>query len=384
MKDRVTLNFSSNASGTINLPVHLIGKDKCPRCFQQLDMKLLPVKFTNQKNSWMTTDQFMEWFHTDFVRYVSKKLKSLGEKPNAVLILDNCFAHPDREDLISDDGTIFAKFLPPNVTALIRPMDQGVIESAKKRHKKKLLRRLIIKDESGISIVDYLKGINLKVVVDLIHDSWTEISSRTLQKSWRKIIPITSPKSRPTPSPHTPLLKELYEMAESDDESTNADSSVASPDVNETHRGCAVWRGIRFRIAHIEDEDAAVDDVPLQDFQILFEKLGVEIRSDEIIEWLSDTSDTGVQIYTDAEICEMLSRPEDSVESEDEESSEEEYPYPVMSHSDAAHMFEWYLSWLERQPEATVHNTSVLRELHALAARKRVDNLKQSKICKYF
>ena len=71
------------------------------------------------------------------------------------------------------------------------------------------------------------------------------------------------------------------------------------------------------------------------------EKLGVEIRFDEITEWLSDTSDTGVQIYTDAEICEMVSHPEDSVESEDEESSEEEEdPYPVMSHSDAARMFE--------------------------------------------
>ena len=112
----------------------------------------------------MTTDQlFMEWFHNDFVPYVSKKLKSLGEKPNAVLILDNYSAHPDLEDLISDDGTIFAKFLPPNVTALIQPMDQGVIESAKKRYK--LLRRLIIEDESGVSIVDYLKCINLKVVV---------------------------------------------------------------------------------------------------------------------------------------------------------------------------------------------------------------------------
>ena len=101
-----------------------------------------------------------------------------------------------------------------------------------------------MEDESGISIVDYLKGINLKVVVDLIHESWTEISSSFLRNSWQKIFPITSSKSKPTPSPHTPLLKELYEMAESDDESTNADSSVVSPDVNETHRGHAVWREI--------------------------------------------------------------------------------------------------------------------------------------------
>lgn len=42
-KDRVTLNLCSNASGTIKMPVHLIGKAKHPRCFKKVDMKLLPV-----------------------------------------------------------------------------------------------------------------------------------------------------------------------------------------------------------------------------------------------------------------------------------------------------------------------------------------------------
>ena len=76
-KEHVTLNLCSNASGTIKLPA------------RNMDMKLLPVKYTNQKNAWMTTDQFIEWFHNDFVPYVSKELESLGEKPTAVLVLDN-------------------------------------------------------------------------------------------------------------------------------------------------------------------------------------------------------------------------------------------------------------------------------------------------------
>ena len=48
-KERVTLNLCSNASGTIKLPLHLIGKAKRPRCFRNMDMKLLPVKYTNKK-----------------------------------------------------------------------------------------------------------------------------------------------------------------------------------------------------------------------------------------------------------------------------------------------------------------------------------------------
>ena len=111
-----------------------------------MDMKLLPVKYTNQTNAWMMTDQFIEWFHNDFVPYICKELESL-EEPNAVLVLDNCSAHPDSDDLISTDSKIFAKFLPPNVTALIQPMDLGVIESVKRRYKMKLLRRLVLEDE---------------------------------------------------------------------------------------------------------------------------------------------------------------------------------------------------------------------------------------------
>ena len=188
-KDRVTINLCSNASGTIKLPVHLIGKAKRPRCFRKVDMNLLPVKYTNQKNAWMTTDQFHEWFHHDFVPHVREKLKSLGEKPKAVLVLVNCSAHPDAEDLVSDDGAIYAKILPANVTSLIQPMDQGVIQSLKRRYKKRLLQRLIIEDDCGTSIV---KGINLKIVMDLVYAAWPEICKDTLRKSWRKIIPIVS------------------------------------------------------------------------------------------------------------------------------------------------------------------------------------------------
>ena len=114
------------------------------------------------KNAWMPTDHFMEWFHNDFVPHVKKILEALGEKSTAVLLLDNCSAHPDPEDLVSCDGAIFAKFLPPNVTSLIQPMDQGVIESLKRRYKSKLLRKLIIEDEVGMSAIEFLKGINLQ------------------------------------------------------------------------------------------------------------------------------------------------------------------------------------------------------------------------------
>lgn len=67
--------------------------------------------------------------HECFVPNVSWKLQAFEEEPKAVLVLDNCSAHPDPKKLKSSDGKIYAKFLPPNVTSLIQLMDQGIVQS---------------------------------------------------------------------------------------------------------------------------------------------------------------------------------------------------------------------------------------------------------------
>ena len=125
----------------------------------------------------MKSEIFHAWFHNSFI-------------PTAVLVLDNCPDHPNEEDLISDDGNITALYLPPNVTSLIQPMVQGVLVALKRRYKKKLLRRLLIEDENGVSLIDFLKSLNMKIVTELIAESWGEIKESTLRKSWRNIMPI--------------------------------------------------------------------------------------------------------------------------------------------------------------------------------------------------
>ena len=67
---------------------------------------------------------------------------------------------------------------------------------------------------------------------------------------------------------------------------------------------------------------------------------------------------------------------ESSVElQEDEQDTEnegEEEANVTASNAPAAHMCEQCLAWLEHQPEANACNTSVLRQLHTLAACKRI------------
>lgn len=106
------------------------------------------------------------------------------------MLLDNAPSHPSSETLQSDDGMIKTMFLPPNTTAAIQPMDQGVLDPCKQRYKKKLLSHIILENESADkSVPDILKGITIKSVVHWIAAAWEEASAESLQKAWNKLLP---------------------------------------------------------------------------------------------------------------------------------------------------------------------------------------------------
>ena len=102
-----------------------------------------------------------------------------------MLLIDNCSTHPNASELTSNDGKIEVKFLPPNVTALIQPMDQGVLQALKWNYKKKLIRRLVIEDDRGASVLDFLKSIDMKSVVQFVSEAWDEMKKDTFRNSWR-------------------------------------------------------------------------------------------------------------------------------------------------------------------------------------------------------
>ena len=52
----------------------------------------------------------------------------------------------------------------------------------------------MIEDENGVSLIDFLKPVNMKIVTELIAESWGEIKKSTLHESWGKIMPIQEPK----------------------------------------------------------------------------------------------------------------------------------------------------------------------------------------------
>ena len=288
-KDRVTINACSNILGTIKLPLLLIGKYKNPRCFKNDNRDVLPVKYAHQSNAWMNASIFADWFHNEFVSTVQKKLVDIGVEPKAVLLLDNCSAHPNEEDLISKDKKVIVKYLPPNVTALIQPMDQGVLESLKRRYRRKILEELLFRDEEGVPIPSFLKSINMLKVSNLIASSWNEISPKTLQLSWKKILPSMDIDSPPA------IVGQTFQAT---NEPTTSDAEMP--------------------IAMATEEQVDTDESGIE-FQSLFQQLGHILSEDEVSEWLtSDLHDNGyLHLSDDGIVSSVIEQHEESDEESD-------------------------------------------------------------------
>ena len=103
--------------GWLKKPVLVIEKSKTPRCFRGIQH--LPVNYKSNTNAWMTCSIFEEW-----LRQWNSTL--LAENRKIALILDNSSAHPQLK--LSNIELIF---LPPNVTSIIQPCDQGIIRNFK-------------------------------------------------------------------------------------------------------------------------------------------------------------------------------------------------------------------------------------------------------------
>lgn len=114
-----------------------------------------------------------------------KHLSSQNLSQKAVSLIDNAPSHP-ASVLKSSDGMIFAKFLPPSITALVQPMDQGVIASIKRFYRSKLLKSKI---EEGCDLKNFWKDYTILDCIYEIASACESVKPSTLTKSWKKLLP---------------------------------------------------------------------------------------------------------------------------------------------------------------------------------------------------
>lgn len=327
-KERVTIMTCTNAAGTHKLSLLLIGKAKKPRCFKNI--RSLPVTYTAQKNAWMDSKLFLDWFENDFIKNVKTWRQDHHKTGKVLLLLDNAPSHPFAEVLNSIDADFQVMYFPPNVTSLIQPMDQGVIEKFKRMYRKQMLRKLLLVNEgTEESVVAFSKAMNLKHCCYMAADAWDNLTEENLRNAWKKL-----------------------------------------------------WVDSEEPEAEIE-----TDQNNLNDFVDLFNEIPGfdDCDNDDAIDWLTtDANDPGYHVLDDDEIISSLQNQSGDEESDDSSCDESISESKGPSHAEAFAAFETGLEWFERQTECCPAQLLFLKRLRDLAARKRVDTIRQLKIDHFF
>ncbi|XP_069161518.1 tigger transposable element-derived protein 1-like [Procambarus clarkii] len=195
MKDRLTLVLCANASGDCKVKPLLVYHSENPRVFKafKVHKTRLNVMWRSNKRSWVTQIFFSEWVNDVFGTTVRNYLVDKQLPLKALLVLDNAPAHPRQlqDDLFPENQFITIKFLPPNTTPLLQPMDQQVIANFKKLYMKALLERCVhVIDTTELTLRQFWKEqFNIMGALRLIDNAWEGVSRRTLHSAWRNLWP---------------------------------------------------------------------------------------------------------------------------------------------------------------------------------------------------
>ena len=282
----------------------------------------------------MTSEIFQDWFFHEFIPAVAEYQRAKGLPVKALLLMDNAPSHPSTQLLQSQDGNIKCLFLPPNTTSLIQPMDQGVLESTKRRYRKELLKKLLLADTSAeddpeLTIVEFWKKLNIKDAMFMIAKAWNDIPESTLRASWNKLL--------------------VNEDAEG-----SVEESAIVPELLHTLKcidGCG-------------DCDE------------------VDVR-----EWITmDSSDQGYQLLDDDEIVRAVTDADTTGDTEEDEQCDEcdVEEVAIPSHGEVLDMLSKCLPWVEQQSETSAAHLFMYKNLLEMAAAKRSSSLRQSKITSFF
>lgn len=129
-KERVTVLVGANMDGSEKLPLLMIGKSANPHCFRNVKQK--PIKYNNNKKSWMTGLLFEDWL-LELDKHFTKQKRTI------LLFIDNCSAHNNIPAL----KNVKVLFFPPNMTSVVQPMDMGIIKNLKVFYRQKIVLHLL-------------------------------------------------------------------------------------------------------------------------------------------------------------------------------------------------------------------------------------------------
>ncbi|UYV69845.1 hypothetical protein LAZ67_7000956 [Cordylochernes scorpioides] len=195
MKDRLTLLLCANASGDLKVKPLLVYHSENPRAFKKhkVQKSQLNVLWKSNTKAWVTRLLFVEWMNEAFGPAVKKYLSEKKLPLRALLVMDNAPAHPPslKDHLLDEFKFIEVRFLHPNTTPLLQPMDQQVISNFKKIYIKELFQRCFeLTEETNLTLREFWQNhFNIVHCLKIIDKAWNGVSQRTLVSAWTKLWP---------------------------------------------------------------------------------------------------------------------------------------------------------------------------------------------------
>jgi len=203
IKDRISVLLCVNMTGSVRRKPYVIGKFAKPRCFKHFSPKKL-VDYNSSSRAWMTADIFNKWL-LDW----DMELEKLNLK--VLLIIDNCSSH--RIDI--NLKCIEILFLPPNLTSMLQPLDQGIIKCFKNFFTSKKLCDIIERIESGEDAFDSYNRLTVKDAIIYIKFAWEEITKETIVNCFKHAKWYSEAEnSLPKIDSHIDVYKEFIEKAQ--------------------------------------------------------------------------------------------------------------------------------------------------------------------------
>lgn len=186
-KDRISAYVCTNATGTLRVPLAIIGKAGSPRCFQKGSPA---VAYFSQKNAWSDLATFRRWYDHVFLPFVRQRTSR-----RVALVMDTCGPHGSDIQLFNEQISFYR--IPRNCSTIFQPMDMGVIAAFKIKYREMLVSRISAQigerdrlRAAADTIKQSLRGLDegydphLLDASELARDAWDQVSKEIISCSW--------------------------------------------------------------------------------------------------------------------------------------------------------------------------------------------------------
>ncbi|KAF2351011.1 DDE superfamily endonuclease domain [Trinorchestia longiramus] len=149
-------------------------------------IKTLPIFWIHNSKAWITKALTSDWFHQCFVPQGEEYLRKKGMEFHVLLLMDNAGGHP-----VDSYHGVQIKFLPPNTTSLLQPLDQRVIRAFKPLYTRIYLQQLVdaIDEEDDFQLKVYWRNFTIASCLTVIHKALQDMEKGTLNACSKKLWP---------------------------------------------------------------------------------------------------------------------------------------------------------------------------------------------------